>query len=84
MASVTGIILAAGQGTRMKSAPAQSVCTRWPGSRWCAYALATVSAVTGATPVLVVGHGAEQVRAALGEQARYVEQPEQLRQPVTP
>ncbi len=42
------------------------------------YAVATATAVTGAPPVLVVGHGGDQVRAALGDRARYVTQAQQL------
>jgi bifunctional UDP-N-acetylglucosamine pyrophosphorylase/glucosamine-1-phosphate N-acetyltransferase len=42
------------------------------------YAIAAAAAVAGRPPVLVVGHGAEAVRAALGDSVSYVEQAEQL------
>jgi bifunctional UDP-N-acetylglucosamine pyrophosphorylase/glucosamine-1-phosphate N-acetyltransferase len=43
-----------------------------------AYTVGTASQLAGAPPVLVVGHGGEQVRETLGDQARYAEQAEQL------
>ena len=42
------------------------------------YAVNTMHEITGQNPVLVIGHGAEQVRTTVGEDARYVFQHEQL------
>ena len=75
--SLAAVILAAGQGTRLKSA-LPKVLHRLGGQPLVRHAIATAQAVTGAAPVLVVGHGAEAVRAELGEAARYALQAEQL------
>ncbi len=71
------VILAAGQGTRMRSA-LPKVLHPLAGVPLVCYSIATAAAVTGQKPVLVIGHGGDQVRAALGETARYVTQTEQL------
>ncbi len=71
------VILAAGQGTRMKSA-LPKVLHPLGGQPLVLYSVKAASALTDQPPVLVIGHGAEQVRAAVGEAARYVLQPEQL------
>ncbi len=77
MTSLTAVILAAGQGTRMKSA-LPKVLHPLAGRPLVYYAVATATEVTGAPPVLVVGHGAGRVRAFLGDRARYAVQSEQL------
>jgi bifunctional UDP-N-acetylglucosamine pyrophosphorylase / glucosamine-1-phosphate N-acetyltransferase len=72
--SLRVIILAAGLGTRMKSSRPKMLhplCGR-PMILW---ALETARAVGEGKPVLVVGHGAEDVRALVGDQAEFVEQP---------
>ncbi len=74
---VVAVILAAGQGTRMKS-ELPKVLHPLGGRPLVAYAVETARAVTGETPVLVVGHGGAQVRQTLGAQARYVWQAQQL------
>jgi len=74
---LTAVILAAGQGTRMKSATPK-VLHPLAGQPLVRYAVDTATQVTGAAPVLVVGHGGDQVREALGDRARYVIQAEQL------
>ncbi len=74
---IASVILAAGQGTRLKS-DLPKVLHRLAGQPLVHYALAAARAVTGEPPVLVVGHGAEAVRAALGDQVHYVTQAEQL------
>jgi bifunctional UDP-N-acetylglucosamine pyrophosphorylase/glucosamine-1-phosphate N-acetyltransferase len=74
---IASVILAAGQGTRLKSS-LPKVLHRLAGQPLVHYALEAARAVTDEPPVLVVGHGAEAVRAALGDQARYVIQAEQL------
>jgi bifunctional UDP-N-acetylglucosamine pyrophosphorylase/glucosamine-1-phosphate N-acetyltransferase len=71
------VILAAGQGTRMKSS-LPKVLHRLGGRPLVEYALAAAQSLTDRPPVLVIGHGAEAVRAALGERAQYALQAEQL------
>lgn len=71
------VILAAGLGTRMKSSRPKAL-HRLGGQPLIEYALAAAQALTDQRPVLVIGHGAEAVRAALGERAQYVIQAEQL------
>ncbi len=72
------IILAAGQGTRMKSAQPKVLHTV-AGKPMLAHVIATAKAL-GSTHVHVVhGHGGEAVRAALAaEHVEWVEQVEQL------
>jgi len=71
------VILAAGQGTRMKSS-LPKVLHPLGGRPLVRYSVETGRALSGGAPVLVIGHGGEQVRAALGTQCDYVEQAEQL------
>jgi bifunctional UDP-N-acetylglucosamine pyrophosphorylase / glucosamine-1-phosphate N-acetyltransferase len=75
--TLAAVILAAGQGTRMHSAMPK-VLHRLGGQPLLSYALESARAVTGRTPVLVIGHGAEAVRAAFGERAEYAVQAEAL------
>ena len=74
---LTAVVLAAGHGTRMKSA-LPKVLHPLAGQPLVHYAVTAAAAVTGQPPVLVVGHGAEQVKAFLGDRARYVTQAQQL------
>ena len=71
------VILAAGQGTRMKSSRPK-VLHRLGGQPLVEYALAAAQSLTDQLPVLVIGHGADAVRTALGERVVYVTQAEQL------
>lgn len=71
------VILAAGQGTRMKS-KTPKVLHPLAGQPMVQYIVDTASQQTSEKPVLVVNHGAEQVRQALGDRVTYVEQKEQL------
>lgn len=71
------VILAAGQGTRMKSS-LPKVLHPLGGRPLVQYAVDTAQAVSGRPPVLVIGHGGDQVRAALGDRCDYVVQAEQL------
>ncbi len=71
------VILAAGQGTRMKSSRPK-VLHRLGGQPLVEYALAAAQSLTDQLPVLVIGHGADAVRSALGERVVYVTQAEQL------
>ena len=77
MTKTTSIILAAGKGTRMQS-DLPKVLHPILGRPMIRYAVETMESVTGVPPVLVIGHGAEQVKAAIGSQAQYVYQHEQL------
>ena len=67
------VILAAGQGRRMKSNQPK-VLHRVLGKPIAWYALEAARQVTGERPVMVVGYGADQVRQLLGDQADYVTQ----------
>jgi bifunctional UDP-N-acetylglucosamine pyrophosphorylase/glucosamine-1-phosphate N-acetyltransferase len=75
--NLAAVVLAAGQGTRMHSRTPK-VLHKLAGHPMVEYPLTTAHAVTGTTPVLVVGVGAEAVTAAFEERARYVLQAEQL------
>ncbi len=70
------LILAAGQGTRMKSR-IPKVLHPLLGKPLVMWAVETARALTNTPPVLVVGYGSEAVRQAVGEQAIFVEQTEQ-------
>ena len=74
---VTAVILAAGQGTRMRSA-LPKVLHQVAGRPLVQYSLDAVAGLCDDTPVLVVGHAAETVRAEVGDAARYALQAEQL------
>ncbi len=74
---LAAVVLAAGQGTRMKSATPK-VLHPLAGRPLVEYAVASALEVTGASPLLVIGHGADQVRQTLGARAHYALQAEQL------
>jgi bifunctional UDP-N-acetylglucosamine pyrophosphorylase/glucosamine-1-phosphate N-acetyltransferase len=71
------IVLAAGQGTRMKSNLAK-VLHPLVGRPLVIHAVETAQALTDTPPVLVVGYGAEAVREKVGERATFVTQAERL------
>jgi bifunctional UDP-N-acetylglucosamine pyrophosphorylase/glucosamine-1-phosphate N-acetyltransferase len=71
------VILAAGQGTRMRSS-LPKVLHPILGKYIAWYALEAARQVTQSRPVMVIGHGADLVRQALGDQAEYVLQHPQL------
>ena len=74
---VTAVLLAAGQGTRMKSdlpKMLHPVC----GEPMVFHALHAARQASDGQPVLVIGHGAEAVKAAVGDSARCVVQEQQL------
>jgi bifunctional UDP-N-acetylglucosamine pyrophosphorylase/glucosamine-1-phosphate N-acetyltransferase len=76
--SISAVILAAGLGTRMRS-NLPKMLHPLLGKPMAWHTLETVRQVTGAQPVMVIGHGAEAVRQALGPQtASYVVQEPQL------
>lgn len=71
------VILAAGQGTRMKS-DLPKVLHPLAGKPLVLHAVETAEALTEHPPVLVVGHGADDVRDVVGDRAVYAQQDEQL------
>ena len=71
------VILAAGQSTRMRS-KIPKVLHPLLGRPLISYSLESTYQATGAKPVLVIGHGAEQVRQIVGDAAQYVVQEPQL------
>jgi bifunctional UDP-N-acetylglucosamine pyrophosphorylase/glucosamine-1-phosphate N-acetyltransferase len=73
----SSVILAAGQGTRMKSQIPKMlhpILGRPLG--W--YAVKAAHTATGSSPVVVVGHGSQAVQAEIGDQGTYVIQEKQL------
>jgi bifunctional UDP-N-acetylglucosamine pyrophosphorylase/glucosamine-1-phosphate N-acetyltransferase len=78
---LASVILAAGQGTRMRSA-LPKMLHPLGGRPLVRYALASAEAVLaqhgGGRPVLVVGHGQDALRAALGDRVEYAVQEPQL------
>jgi len=77
MGRLSIVILAAGQGTRMKS-ELPKVLHPLAGKPLVQYAVEMAAQLTSEKPLLVVGYGADQVRQALGDRVTYVEQKEQL------
>jgi bifunctional UDP-N-acetylglucosamine pyrophosphorylase / glucosamine-1-phosphate N-acetyltransferase len=76
-APVAAVILAAGKGTRMKSA-LHKVLHPIAGRPMLLHLLASVDALAPAHKVVVVGDRAEQIEAALGDSATVVRQDPQL------
>ncbi len=74
---VGAVVLAAGQGTRMRS-QLPKVLHPLAGQPMALHVLDALDAVGVAETILVVGHGADQVRAVVGARARFADQPEQL------
>ena len=74
---VTAILLAAGQGTRMKSS-LPKVLHPVAGKPMIWHALEAIKQSTTEKPVVVVGHGAEEVTKYLGDSAQTVLQVPQL------
>lgn len=77
MATLNAVILAAGEGTRMKS-DQPKVLHRICGRPMVAYALDLVAMAGVKQPVVVLGHGAEDVKQALPKEVRTVIQTKQL------
>ena len=71
------VILAAGQGTRMKSKK-QKILHDVGGKPMVQHVFDAASAVADSAPVLVIGPGEDGVHSLFGEEARYVVQPQQL------
>ncbi len=75
--NVTAILLAAGQGTRMKSdlpKMLHPIC----GRPMLAHSLAAAAQVSDGAPVVIVGHGADRVRESVSGGVRFVVQDPQL------
>lgn len=77
MAELMTVVLAAGKGTRMKSA-LPKVLHRVGGKTMLQHVLDAATVAGSEKNVVVVGFGGEQVKAAIGSQAEFVEQAEQL------
>lgn len=77
MKDVTAVILAAGEGTRMKS-NLPKVIHSILGKPMAQYAIDAVQPISDRKPILIVGHQADAVKEALGGQVRFVHQQEQL------
>jgi bifunctional UDP-N-acetylglucosamine pyrophosphorylase/glucosamine-1-phosphate N-acetyltransferase len=74
---VTAVLLAAGQGTRIKS-DLPKVLHPLAGMPMLWHSLRAVEQASTEKPVVIVGHGAEQVRAFVGEDGTCVLQEPQL------
>lgn len=74
---ISSVILAAGQGTRMKS-KLPKVLHPIAGRAMIHYSVDLMQQVTGKKPIVVLGHDAEHVREALGDSAEIVYQNPQL------
>jgi bifunctional UDP-N-acetylglucosamine pyrophosphorylase/glucosamine-1-phosphate N-acetyltransferase len=77
MTSVRVVLLAAGKGTRMISR-LPKLLHPLAGQPMLLHSLEASEAASAAAPIVVVGHGAEAVRAAVGTRAMFVQQDEQL------
>ncbi len=75
--NITAVILAAGRSTRMRSR-LPKVLHPLLGRPMALYAVDAARAATGASPVVIIGHEAGQVRQALGDSATFVLQEPQL------
>ena len=77
---VSVVILAAGQGTRMKSDLAK-VLHPVGGKAMVMRAIETAQRVSERLPVLVIGHDSDAVRNTVGERAQFVHLPKIRRPP---
>ena len=75
VSNVAAVILAAGQGTRMKSKRAK-ILHPVAGKPMVEYSVDAAAFAGASQTVLVIGHQGDQVRAELGERVIYVEQPQ--------
>ncbi len=71
------IILAAGQGTRMKSSTIK-ILHRAAGRPIIDYVLDLAAAMSGAPPIMIVGYQKEPVQEAVGNRARFAVQDPQM------
>jgi len=77
MDRVHAVVLAAGKGKRMKS-DLPKVLHLLCGQPIGSYVLETLAEVGLTAPILVVGHGADEVKATFGSHVRFAEQREPL------
>ena len=77
LTNTRAVILAAGKSTRMKSKIPKGLHPV-RGKRIIQHCLDNVRAVSDLKPVVVIGHAADEMRAAIGEAADYAMQTEQL------
>ncbi|MBR4695225.1 MAG: NTP transferase domain-containing protein, partial [Selenomonadaceae bacterium] len=77
MSDLVTVILAAGKGTRMKSS-LPKVLHRVGGKPMLQHVLDAAKAAGTRRSIVVTGFGGETVREAIGEQAEFVTQEEQL------
>ena len=77
MANLVTVILAAGKGTRMKS-KLPKVLHKAGGKSMVQHVIDAAKAAGAKRNIVVTGFGGDMVRAAIGEQAEFVEQKEQL------
>ena len=75
--TIAAVILAAGQGTRMKSSTPK-VLHQVGGKPMIRYSLEIAKSICTILPVVVIGHGSEQLQAALKDDARFALQEKQL------
>lgn len=75
--AVAAVILAAGQGTRMRS-DLPKVLHPLCGQPMVLYSIQTAKEATGQTPVLVIGQAGARIQQVVGEAARYALQEPQL------
>ena len=77
MKKIQAILLAAGQGTRMLS-KLPKLLHPIANVPMLQYSLAAISSLTETSPILVVGHAADQIKAAAGQDVKFAFQDEQL------
>jgi bifunctional UDP-N-acetylglucosamine pyrophosphorylase/glucosamine-1-phosphate N-acetyltransferase len=75
--AIQAVILAAGQGTRMHSS-LPKVLHPLLGQPMLCYAIQNAERVCGSRPAVVVGHGADMVRARCADSVQFIEQSPQL------
>ncbi len=75
--TIRAVVLAAGLGTRMKSEQPKMLHPLG-GRPLFQYALEAARQATGTLPILIIGHGAEALRAEVGNAAECILQPELL------
>ena len=77
MKALDVVVMAAGKGTRMKSR-LPKVLHRLAGRALIRHVMDTAAGLNARSTVVITGHGAEQVEAALGKAASYARQEPQL------
>lgn len=75
--NVSVVVLAAGQGVRMRST-LPKVLHPLAGRPMITYTLQATASVSSEAPVVVIGHGADEVRAVVGAAARFAVQEQRL------